>query len=79
MAFLDFFRRKDQLLTDVADMVSFNLDDRDGTDKEHEELRDIYSHRSKPELAVLKDKIIADHPNQTFCYIDGWLDKPCEH
>jgi hypothetical protein len=74
-----FFTRKSTLDTIAADMASYGLEDREGTQQEHLYLKTFFGTQKRRSVISTINEHLDNHPGQNFCGDCGWIDGDCEH
>lgn len=73
------FTRKSRLDTIAADMASYDLVEREGTEQEHLYLKEYFSTQKRRSVINTINEHLDNHPGKNFCDVCGWIDDECEH
>lgn len=73
------FTSKSRLDTIAADMASYGLEEREGTEQEHLYLKTFFSTQKRSAVIDEIEAHLDNHPGQNFCGACGWIDGDCEH
>jgi hypothetical protein len=73
------FTRKRDLDRVAADMASFGLVEREGTEKEQMCLEAFFALQSRGSVIKTINDHLKSHTERNFCGICGWIDDDCEH